>query len=294
MKSKKRLVKNTLYILSLIFIAPLGIFLVLRGTWTKRNKIISSILGLLWILLFVYAYFNAPLSATLSNLKETGNASVEGADFRIEGSVYPSNSELKINDQAVKLNSNGSFSYVIPLKEGDNDLQVSVVKGNKVTTTSYRIHRLTKQEISDIKAEKERQEQAQADADKKSADRKATDEKAAADKKALADQQAAKITADKEAATAAATKAAADAEALRNAPKSTFGDGTYLVNKEIEAGTYRTMNTGGLCYYERLSGLSGSFNDILANGNPDGQAIVAISSSDVAFHSQRCGNWIKI
>lgn len=75
--------------------------------------------------------------------------------------------------------------------------------------------------------------------------------------------------------------------------RTSFGAGTYLVGREITPGTYRASGHGG-CYWERLSGLGGDFGDIIANDNPAGQAIVAISSSDKAFSSERCGTWRRV
>lgn len=49
-----------------------------------------------------------------------------------------------------------------------------------------------------------------------------------------------------------------------------------------------------MCYWERLSGFGGQLEDIIANGNPSGQAIVTIAPTDVAFKSQRCGTWEMI
>jgi outer membrane murein-binding lipoprotein Lpp len=71
------------------------------------------------------------------------------------------------------------------------------------------------------------------------------------------------------------------------------GNGTYLVNKEVMPGTYRNSGASG-CYWERLSGLSGTNSDIIANDNASGPAIVTIESSDVAFATNRCGEWHKI
>jgi hypothetical protein len=70
-------------------------------------------------------------------------------------------------------------------------------------------------------------------------------------------------------------------------------DGTYLVNKEVMPGTYRNSGASG-CYWERLSGLSGTSSDIVANDNASGPAIVTIDPSDVAFSTKRCGEWDKI
>lgn len=67
-------------------------------------------------------------------------------------------------------------------------------------------------------------------------------------------------------------------------------DGTWLVGKDIKPGTYRA--TGGTCYWERLSGTSGDFDDIIANGN--GPSTVTIKSGDNAFHSERCAPWERI
>lgn len=97
--------------------------------------------------------------------------------------------------------------------------------------------------------------------------------------------------AEREAAIAAREAAADQADAAANA--NSFGDGTYLVGVDIQAGTYRTTVTGN-CYWERLSGLSGSFEDLIANDLPTGSAIVEISASDLAFSTQGCGTWEKI
>lgn len=77
----------------------------------------------------------------------------------------------------------------------------------------------------------------------------------------------------------------------QEAAKNTIrGDGIYLVGKDVNPGTYR--NTGSRsCYWQRSSGTSGSFDEILANGNESGPAVVTIQASDVAFTTKRCGTW---
>jgi hypothetical protein len=72
-----------------------------------------------------------------------------------------------------------------------------------------------------------------------------------------------------------------------------FGDGQFQVGKDIQAGTYRTREGSSGCYWERLKGFSGAFDDIIANGNTDGPAVVTISSSDAGFTSQDCGTWTQ-
>jgi len=76
-------------------------------------------------------------------------------------------------------------------------------------------------------------------------------------------------------------------------PGTTFGDGMQVVGTDISPGTYRTDGGDG-CYWERLSGFSGSFDDIIANDNPTGQVVVTIAASDAAFSAQRCGTWTRI
>lgn len=82
------------------------------------------------------------------------------------------------------------------------------------------------------------------------------------------------------------------AEATKKA--NSFDSGTYVVGKDIKPGTYKTSGSSDMCYWERLRGLSGGFGDIIANGLPTGQALITISSSDVAFKTQGCETWTKV
>ena len=69
-------------------------------------------------------------------------------------------------------------------------------------------------------------------------------------------------------------------------PFSEITPGTYLVGRDIVAGTYRgETGTGTLdsCYWERLSGVSGEFDDLIANGNEVGQFYVEILPTDKYF-----------
>ncbi len=73
-------------------------------------------------------------------------------------------------------------------------------------------------------------------------------------------------------------------------PLTSFGDGTYIVGTDIEAGTYHTSG-GQFCSYERLSGFGGTDADIIAIENPNGSAIVTIAPTDKGFLSANCGTW---
>lgn len=73
-------------------------------------------------------------------------------------------------------------------------------------------------------------------------------------------------------------------------PMDVIPQGKWLVGVHMEAGTYQAEG-GDSCYWERLSGVSGEFDDLLANDLPGGSAVVEISSSDFAFNSSGCGEW---
>lgn len=82
--------------------------------------------------------------------------------------------------------------------------------------------------------------------------------------------------------------------AMTNTPAPpSFGDGTWIIGSDIPAGTYRTSGTDS-CYWERISGFGGTFSEIIANDNPDGQVVVTILPTDKGFTSKRCGTWVMI
>lgn len=78
------------------------------------------------------------------------------------------------------------------------------------------------------------------------------------------------------------------------APQTAFRDGTYRVGTDISPGTYLNAGLTERCYWVRLSGFSGTVEDIIANDNPQGQAFVTIDSSDKAFTSYKCGTWTMV
>ncbi|WP_180214567.1 hypothetical protein [Phytohabitans suffuscus] len=67
-----------------------------------------------------------------------------------------------------------------------------------------------------------------------------------------------------------------------------FGAGTFLVGKEIKAGTYVTSDLDG-CYWERQSRNGGIIDNNFITAARRVQ--VTIRSTDYAFHSERCGEW---
>lgn len=79
-------------------------------------------------------------------------------------------------------------------------------------------------------------------------------------------------------------------------PLTQFGAGQFLVGSQIAAGRYYTNPIGDSCYWERQSGLGGTFAEIIANeftSFDSPQVIVDILSSDRAFESSSCGTWFN-
>ena len=69
-------------------------------------------------------------------------------------------------------------------------------------------------------------------------------------------------------------------------PFSNIEPGIYLVGRDIVVGTYRgEAGTGVLdsCYWERLSGVSGEFDDLITNDNANGQYFVSVLGTDYAL-----------
>ena len=65
-------------------------------------------------------------------------------------------------------------------------------------------------------------------------------------------------------------------------------EGTHIVGTDIEPGVYVGMagtEFGDTCYWERLSGLTGNLDDILANGNAKGRYYVEVLPTDMALQT---------
>jgi len=81
---------------------------------------------------------------------------------------------------------------------------------------------------------------------------------------------------------------------LQTSARSTFGDGYWKVNGDIQPGMWQSTSATS-CYWARLSGFGGELADILANDNASGATvIVQINAGDDGFQSSRCGTWSKI
>ena len=70
------------------------------------------------------------------------------------------------------------------------------------------------------------------------------------------------------------------------------GDGTFIVGEDIEPGTYKSKGQDG-CYWERLSGLGGGIDDIIANDNASGLVSVEVLPSDRALQLSGCADFVR-
>ncbi len=77
-------------------------------------------------------------------------------------------------------------------------------------------------------------------------------------------------------------------------PTATFGGGFWQVPGEVAPGLWRNDPASGGCYWERLSGFSGAFGDVIANGFESGMnsVLVQVEATDAGFYADDdCGTW---
>lgn len=216
-KVRKKWYKSTWFtVLTLVFLAPVGIFLMWKySNWSKVWKIVVSIAAALFFLYAVIAAINAPPTLTIDNVKN-GRIETQDSSYKITGTITGANGSttLTVNDKPAQI-SNGKYSATVELKEGDNTIIIIAKKKDKVVQESVTIHRLTVAELQALK-------------DAEAAKQKAAQEAAAKSKAEADSAAAAKAAADK----AAADKKAAE-EAAKNVPaeyKSALSQATSYAN----------------------------------------------------------------
>jgi hypothetical protein len=70
-------------------------------------------------------------------------------------------------------------------------------------------------------------------------------------------------------------------------PTTAFDDGTYLVGKDVQPGSYQASATGNECYWVRKD----KAGNIIDN---DFGTVATIQDGDFTFQSERCGSWTKV
>ena len=213
-KDKKWYQQGRWIIVFLIIFWPLGVYFMWRyAQWKTTVKVIVSALELLFFIIFVAGVANLSPYVNLDD-SYYSTPKTDESSYLVSGTA-PSNAIVKVNDIAA-LRSGDNFKATVPLKEGDNQINVVATNGDKQTQKNFIIHRNTSAEI---KARNDAAATA-----KKAADDAAKAKKAADD--------AAKAQADA-AAKAKADAAAAAATAKANAPaeyKSALNQATSYAN----------------------------------------------------------------
>jgi hypothetical protein len=73
-------------------------------------------------------------------------------------------------------------------------------------------------------------------------------------------------------------------------PAVTFGDGLYVIGRDVGSGRYRVRVRPAGCYWARLR--TNSPDAVIANGAYSGYFVVVdILPTDAAFQSTNCGTW---
>ena len=204
-KDKKWYQKSHWIIIFLIIFWPLGVYFMWRyANWKLPVRVVISALELLFLIIFIASTANASPYINLDN-SYYSTPKTDESSYLVSGTA-PSKDIVKVNG-ITTLRSGDAFKVTVPLKEGDNQISVVAIDGDKQTQKNFIIHRNTSAEI------------------------KARNDAAAAAKKA-ADDAAAKKAADA-AAKATADAAAAAATARANAPaeyKSALAQATSYAN----------------------------------------------------------------
>ena len=180
---KKKWYENPVYvILWLIFFFPVGIYGVWKyPTWSSRTKWILTALPIVFI---VWSMISASLAAPTIKLSDSSSGKeVSGADYRVEGTVTPTSSTVKVNDYDTSVDSTGKFNYTITLKDGANEITIIATNAGKTTQAKQSVTKLTAEEAAKRKAEADAAAKVAADKAKAEADAKA---KAEADAQAKA------------------------------------------------------------------------------------------------------------
>ncbi len=74
------------------------------------------------------------------------------------------------------------------------------------------------------------------------------------------------------------------------------GSDTYLVDQEVEPGTYRTFTAGGAldCYWSRRNSSDRALEQGGANQGRAQTITVTIAASDYSFYTENCGVWFRL
>lgn len=76
--------------------------------------------------------------------------------------------------------------------------------------------------------------------------------------------------------------------------RTVWGNGTYKVGSEIKPGQYKTKGSEFGCYWERLRGTSGDFEDVIANDTTTGPSIFTVKKTDKYIKFMLDCEWTRV
>jgi DnaJ domain len=77
-------------------------------------------------------------------------------------------------------------------------------------------------------------------------------------------------------------------------PTDPFGNGTWLVPREIAPGKWQNSDSSEGCSWTQLSSLSGEPSAVIASGVTNSIATMEITGGEMAFDSWGCGTWTRV
>lgn len=106
--------------------------------------IVGIILGTI-----IYIDYNRTPLLNVANISSDNTVESTQAQYTIKGFVeYPNGAVLFINKNNIKINNDGSFSYTVDLLEGNNDVEVKLVKNGKEIKNRYIVNRVVDKTIA--------------------------------------------------------------------------------------------------------------------------------------------------
>jgi hypothetical protein len=122
---------------------------------------------------------SASLAAPTIKLSDSSGKEVSATDYKVEGTVTPASSKVKVNGYDASVDSVGKFNYTIILKDGANEITIIATNAGKTTEAKQSVTKLTAEEAAKRKAEADAVAKVNADKAKAEADAKAKAEAAA-------------------------------------------------------------------------------------------------------------------
>src|SRR3989344_4925328 len=121
----------------------------------KTKLITSTIVSIVFILLGAMSMYGGK-APVITISEPANNFSIQANRVLVKGNVNPSDSKLTINYLPIEVDKNGYFAREIPLKNGDNVLNIVAENGDKMVSTNISVKRIfTLDEIAQ-KEEEER------------------------------------------------------------------------------------------------------------------------------------------